>query len=204
MRDVMSYLVISLDLIAGLLVGIHLWVPGRFRQQWDRWLLENLAPDDAPVDEKTVKGSIIITALVVIAVMAWGYFTDINKGTFTSQELLNVSLLVVAGVPIAALLLFIVILLYQKITLTHRIPLVLIITIFSLVAVPLIILLINVTNRSLDSMIIGLVFSLALMTLLVQLLPLARRFFTFESGVLARLGVTVFIIGKIIQIISLR
>jgi len=134
----------------------------------------------------------------------WGYFVDINQGSFTAQELLNVSLLVITGVPIATILIFVVIALYQKITIIHTVPLVLIITIFGVVAVPLTLLLINVANRLVDSMILGFVFSLALMTLMVQLLPLARKFLTFESGVLARLGVTIFIVSRLVQIANLQ
>jgi len=132
--------------------------------------------------------------------MVWGYFVDINQGSFTAQELLNVSLLVITGVPIATILIFVVIALYQKITIIHTVPLVLIITIFGVVAVPLTLLLVNIANRLVDSMILGFVFSLALMTLMVQLLPLARKFFTFESGVLARLGVAIFIVSRLVQI----
>jgi len=136
--------------------------------------------------------------------MVWGYFVDINQGSFTAQELLNISLLVIAGVPIATILIFVVIALYQKITIIHTVPLVLIITIFGVVAVPLTLLLINVANRLVDSMILGFVFSLALMTLMVQLLPLARKFLTFESGVLARLGVAIFIVSRLVQIANLQ
>ncbi len=200
----MSFLVISLDLVAGLLVGIHLWVPERYRKKWDSWLLRSLAPVSNPVDEKTVRGSIIITTLVVVGIMTWGYFIDINQGSFTAQELSYVSLLVIIGVSLAVILLLAVIALYQRITTIHTIPLVLIISIFGVVVSPLTLLLINYTNQLVDRIIIGFVFSLALITLLVQLLPLARKFFTFESGVLARLGVTAFIVSRIIQIANLE
>lgn len=198
----MSYLVVGFDLIAGLLVGIHLWVPGKYRQIWDKWLLEYLAPTSDPVDEKTVKGSILTTTLVVIVVMVVGYFIDINQGSFTSQELLNSSLLVITGIPIAVVLLIIVIALYQKITIVHTIPLVIVITALG-IAGPFTLLLINISNQTVDRIIIGFVFSLALMILLVQLLPLSRKFFTFESGVLPRLGVTIFVLSRIIQIANL-
>ena len=200
----MSYLVVSLDLIAGLLVGVHLWIPEKYRQIWDKWLLRNLAPDDNPIDEKTVKGSIFITTLIVVGIMVWGYFVDINQGSFTAQELANISLLVITGIPLAVIFLVAVIALYQKITTIHTIPLVLIITIFGVVIASLALLLVNVTNQLVDRIIIGFVFSLSVMTLLVQLLPLARRFFTFESGVLGRLGVTLFIVSRIIQIANLQ
>ncbi len=193
----MSYLIV--DLIAGLLVGIHLWVPETYRQTWDKWLIDNLAPNSSPVDEKTIRGSIIITAIVVIGVMIWGYFTDINQGSFTSDELLNSSLLVITGIPIAGILIVAVIALYQKITTIHGVPLVTIIAILGITC-PLVLLLINVTNQTVDRIIIGFVFSLALLALLIQLLPLSRKFFTFDSGVLARIGVTIFILGKLIQI----
>ena len=118
----MSYLAVSFDLIAGLLVGIHLWFPKEYREKWDTRLLEYLAPPSDPVDEKTVKGSLYITALVVIGVFVWGYFIDINQGSFTAPELLNSSLLVITGIPIAGILLVGVIALYQKITTIHTVP----------------------------------------------------------------------------------
>ena len=43
--------------------------------------------------------------------MVWGYFVDIKQGAFTAQELLNISLSVVSGIPIAVLFLIGVIIL---------------------------------------------------------------------------------------------
>ena len=58
-------------------------------------------------------------------------------------------------------------------------------------------------NDTVDRVVIGFAFSLIFMTLLIQVLPMARRFFTFESGVLARIGVILFVIGKVIQLWNL-
>lgn len=199
----MNYLITILDLVAGLLLAIHLWVPKGLRGKWDKYLIIKLNPEDAPVDAKTIKGSIIITTIVVIIIMTWGYFVEINQGTFTSQELWSFTALVLAGVPIATILLFSVMLLHQKIKLEKKIPLVLFITVFSLIVLPLISYLLTITNGLIDRIIIGFLFSFSFMTLLIQSLPVARRFLTFESGVLARLGVTLFVISKIIQITNL-
>lgn len=204
----MSYLTVSLDLIAGLLIGTHLWVPKTYRQSWDRFLLRSLAPDNNPVDETTFKGSIIFTTIMVIGMMVWGYFTDINKGNIPAEELIKTSLLVISGIPIAAMSLVAVIVLYQKlhqkIEVIHRIPLVSVIAAIAVIVGILALLLTKVASQSFDSMILGFVFSLAFMTLLVEVLPIARRFLTFESGILARLGITIFIVSKIIQIANLQ
>jgi hypothetical protein len=200
----MSYLTISLDLIAGLLVGIHLWVPQKYRQNWDKFLLKSLAPDDNPVDEITFKGSILFTTLMVIGVMVWGYFIDINKGNIAAEELTKTSLLVIAGIPIAVILLVATIVLYQKIELIHRIPFVSVIAAIAVIVGILALLLTEVASQSFDIMILGFVFSLVFMTLLVQVLPMGRKFFTFEGGVLARLGIAIFVVSKIIQIANLH
>jgi len=196
----MSHLVIIFDLIAGLLVGMHLWVPGKYRRNWDGWLLGKLSPEDNPVDEKTFKWSFAVTTVVIAGIVIWGYSVDINQGAFTAQELLNVSLLVVAGIPLAVLFIVGVIMLYQRITFIHGVPLTVIISILAVCTAILTLLLISTTNQVVDRIIIGFVFSVAFLTLSIQLIPLVRRFLTFESGVLARLGVTIFVISRFIQI----
>lgn len=203
----MSYLTVSFDLLAGLLIGLHLWVPKPHRERWDRFLIERLAPDDNPVDEITLKGSIIGTSVMVIVTMVWGYFTDINKGNVPAEELIKTSLLTTAGLPIAVILLIAVIVLYQKLhrkmKLIHRIPLVSVIAATAVIVGILALLLTKVAGQSFDSMILGFVFSLVFLTLLVEVLPMARRFLTFESGILARLGITMFIASKIILMVNL-
>jgi len=166
-------------------------------------LLGKLAPEDNPVDERTFKWSFILTFLVVVCIMVWGYFVDIKQGAFTAQELLNISLSVVSGIPIAVLFLIGVIILYQKIKVLHNIPLVSFIAIFGLIIPIITLLLINITNQVIDRVIIGFVFSAAFMTLLIELIPSARKFFTFESGVLPRVGVSIFLISRVIQMVDL-
>ena len=92
--------------------------------------------------------------------------------------------------------------LHRKIEIIHRIPLVFIIAAIAVIVGILALLSTKVASQSFDIMILGFVFSLAFMTLLVEVLPIARRFLTFESGILARVGITIFIVSKIIQIVG--
>ncbi|MEQ4487576.1 MAG: hypothetical protein AAC993_01900 [Dehalococcoides mccartyi] len=198
----MLYLINVLDLIAGLLIGANLWIPAKYLQKLDNLLITNLAVTNDHIDKRTICWSILFTALAFSGILIYGYINDVNQENIDLMDLTKVSLFTIIGMPIAIVITLGIINLYRKLKFIRSIPLFIIIAIMGMAA-PFMLLLLNNSSIEISAMIIGYVFSLGVITILLQLLPLIRRFFTFSNNVLARIGITLFVVSRFIQIYSM-
>jgi hypothetical protein len=191
---------IVLDLLAGILAGMELLVPKTTYKKFDNYLLGGLQ------DTITRKGSVrwiwIFVAIIVVigifgALTFSAFSTDIRNGRIIESVFVILGFL--AGMIVLALVarFYRVINSLQKknpMQLTFGVSLVL--GIASLLAV----LLINVHVIILTSFLMAFSITTMLMGIIVAIMPLAQKFLTFQSGVLIRLGVVLFIVARIIEL----
>ncbi|MBI4188592.1 MAG: hypothetical protein HY529_05240 [Chloroflexi bacterium] len=196
---------IFFDMLAGILAGMEILVPKSIYKKIDEYLLGELQ------DTVTRRGSLrwlwiigaIILTMVVILMLEFSAFTkDIGNGRILETVAL------ILGFLVGMIILAIVIRFYRLITSLRSInpTQFAIIAGFVLGVVSWIIATLLAGRSTSHSTILAVSFliafsaSITIMGLLVGIMPLAKRFLTFQSGVLLRIGIILFIVARIIEL----
>lgn len=204
-------LVIVLDLIAGLLIGAQFLVPRKLHKRMDgrlRDLLRIRSDMQNPLKKKNLIWSIIPTGILLIGIIVWALLQDVAEGMPATGQLATSIVLALAGV-IAGIgsmifiiwvikLLILYIARYIHYLGTYKsIYSVMIISIILTIAA---ILVFRVTPVNFAIFIATYVITVSIFGGWMEATPLAQKYLTFESGVLARFGLIVFITSKVIQL----
>ena len=202
----MSQLTVWLDLFAGILVAAHFLLPKRLHEKIDGWLQKAMAlPPGArdPGHTKSLWVSIVLALAFFVGVTAWGVVVDLGKAILSVQQLAISSSLVLAGAIVGIGILVGIVLARRNLPCFNKLNPILTVMYASIVLVVLAIIQLLWVPHQLFPAIIGLSSGFLIMGLIMEGVPLARQYLTFQGGVLARIGLLLFIASKIIQLKSL-
>jgi len=201
----MSKVIVGLDLIAGILVGAHFLIPRRLHEKVDKKIRELIALESGfedPGHRKSLYISIAFVLAFFIALTVWGVHEDLGRGTFTLGQLILSYTFTLIGAAIGIGALVGIVLARRQ---SHRlqkwdpITTVMITSMGLSVLTFLLTPFVAITFRPAT---IGCAGASAVLGVIMEGIPLARRYLSFQEGVLARLGILVFIASKVIQLLS--
>jgi hypothetical protein len=202
----MSQLNVWLDLFAGILAATRFLLPIRWHEKIDNWLKEAIALPPGAVDPghtKSIWFSIGIALAVFVVLTAWGMVVDLGKAILSVQQLAISSSLVLAGAIIGIGILVGIVLARRNLSRFNKLNPILTVMYASIILGLLSIIQLLWVPHQLFPAIIGLSSGFLIMGLIMEGVPLARQYLTFEGGVLARIGLLLFIASKFIQLKSL-
>jgi hypothetical protein len=202
----MSQLTVWLDLFSGFLAATRFLLPIRWHVKIDNWLKRAMAlPPGAgdPGHTKSIWWSIGVALTVFVVVTAYGVVVDLGKAILSVQQLAISSSLVLAGAIIGIAILVGIVLARRNLTCFNKFNPILTVMYASIVLGVLSIIPLLWVPHQLVPAIIGLSSGFLIMGLIMEGVPLARQYLTFQGGVLVRIGLLLFIASKIIQLKSL-
>jgi len=202
----MSQVTVWLDLVAGILVATHFLLPKRLHEKIDSWLQRAMAlPTGAkdPGHDASLWVSIILALVFFVVLTAWGVGTDLGKATFSVQQLVISSSMILAGAIVGMGILVGIVLARRNLPRLSKFDPILTVMYTSIIFGTLTVVSLLWAPRQLFPAIIGLSSGFLIMGLIMEGVPLARQYLTFQGGVLARIGLLLFIASKIIQLKSL-
>jgi glucan phosphoethanolaminetransferase (alkaline phosphatase superfamily) len=202
----MSQLTVWLDLFAGILAGTSFLLPKRWHEKIDNWLQRAMALSPGAKDpghSKSLWVSIILALAFFVGLTAWGVVVDLGKATLSVRQLAISSSMVIVGAIIGIGILVCIVLARRNLPRFSKLNPILTVMYASIVFGMLSIIQLLWVPHQLFPAIIGLSSGFLIMGLIMEGVPLARQYLTFQGGVLARIGLLLFIASKIIQLKSL-
>lgn len=201
----MLQLIVWLDLAAGVLVGAQFLLSQRLHERTDNWLRRVITlPSDAkdPGHKASLWVSIIATSIFFVGVTTYGVIQDLGKATFSSGELAISTGMILVGAILGIGALVGLVLARRKLHCLGRLDPIRTVMTASLVLGILPLLSLLRIPSMLFPGVIGFTSGSLVMGVIMEGVPLARHYLTFKGGVLARLGLLLFIISKVIQLTS--
>ena len=201
----MSEVIVGLDLIAGTLIGAHLLIPRTLHKKMDKRIRELMALESGAEDpghRKSLYVSIAIVLAFFIALTAWGVHKDLGGDTFTVGQLIILTSFTLIGAAIGIAALVGIALARRQIRRLRSWDPILTVMATSWGLGILTILLTPYIATIFRPLTIGCAGASVVLGAIMGGIPLARRYLSFQEGVLARLGILVFIASKVIQLLS--
>lgn len=206
-------LVIVLDLLAGLLVGAHFFIPRHVHKRTDKRVLRFLRPQKDEQDllqKRSLIWSGIPAGLTFVGIIVWAVLQGIQKDAGSVGQAATSTVLMFVG-ALAGMGALVLVAWAERyilnwagrfiptIRMTNLAPFV---WVSSVVLCFLAIFALRIATGVLVPLLVT--FALGNIWLMLWMLagPHIRQFLTFQSGVLARLGLLLFIIGKLILLLS--
>jgi magnesium-transporting ATPase (P-type) len=201
----MSKIVVCLDLTAGILIAAQLLIPRRLYEKLDKKIRELVALEPGAEDPGYIKSlytSIAIAITFFIIFIAWAIHEDLGRGIFTVGQITLTTILTILGVIIGIGVLVGIAMARRHLRyLQGRDPIMTVMT-TSLGLAVLTIILVGIVSAIFRPILIGIASASLILGVIMEGVPLTRKYLTFQEGVLARLGILVFIASKIIQLAS--
>lgn len=201
----MSKLIVGLDLVAGILVAAHFLTPRPIHEKIDERIRELIALEsgaDDPGHRNSLYTSIAIVLVFFIALTAWGVHEDLGRGIFTVGQLVWSTSFTLIGAAIGIGALVGIALARRQVRRLQKWDPILTVMTTSLVLALLTISLTPHVATTFRPATIGCAGASVILGAIMEGIPLARRYLSFQEGVLARLGILVFIASKVIQLSS--
>lgn len=202
-------IVVFLDLTAGLLICVQFLLPQGLHESIDKRLLELLRPDaDSKelLNRKVLSWSIIPTASIIIAIIINGMIQDLAKNILSIGEIVLSTFSMLSGVLVGIGVLIFIIWTRKRIHLFRKLNPISVVMVTSIVLGILslwaFIVLTKTFSVHITAFLAAFTVGIMLMGVWMEATPLAQKYLTFRGGVLARLGLLIFIVSKVIQLTS--